>query len=113
MRGGDKPVGGMGPHRGPDLIDDISPERRDEILDFVARKIADYGLITPAIVALEAHKPFSYIMAQGVHFFAPFGAMFMGSPYASEIAYLLEDRENIERLLERLEAISEEPGKKK
>lgn len=102
-----------GKGHGPELIDEVSPERRDEILDYLAKKISDYGMITPAILVLESHKPFSYILSQGVHFFAPFGDVLLGSPYVSEIGYIMQDRENVSRLVDRLEALAKEEDKKR
>jgi len=98
----------FGGKRGPDLIDGVTPERRDEILDYLAGKIHDYGMTTPAIIVLESHRPISYIASQFVHFIAPFGDVLVGSPYASELGYVMEDRENITRLVERLEALTRE-----
>jgi hypothetical protein len=95
------------------FIDEVPPERRDELLDKVAEKIAQYGLITPAILFLEGHRPFSFIASQGVHFFAPFGDTFMGAPYMSELAFLMQDRENITLLVERLEALARQRNEEK
>ncbi len=91
----------------------ISDERRDEVLDAIANRVKQYGMTVPAIFFLEMHKPLSYIGGQAMHFFAPIvGAFFQTF---EDYAYFFDDRENVELLIQRIEAIAmeEEEEKKK
>jgi len=88
------------------FIDGITPERRDQLVEAMARRIAQFGMITPAIFFLEMNKPISFIGSQAMHFFSPIVSVLFQN--FQEYAYFFEDRENVERLIVRLEEISRE-----
>lgn len=90
------------------FLDELSPERRDEMIDGLSKRVHDWGMITPAILVADTFRPFSFILSQVVHFMAPIGDIVTGHPYMSEAGFLLQDRENIDRLLERLESLAKE-----
>ncbi|MFQ6059205.1 MAG: hypothetical protein ACE5MB_10050 [Anaerolineae bacterium] len=79
--------------------------RRDELIEGLARKIAHLGLTTPAILFLEAHKPLSFLGSQALLFSQPLLGFLLGDKEAQDYALLLEDRENVERLLRSLEQL--------
>lgn len=94
----------------PEPIDD---KRRDELLNAMATRIAQFGLAVPAIFFLEMNKPLSYIGGQAMHFFSPIvGVLF---PTFEDYAYFFDDRKNVELLIQKLESIaqSEEEERKK
>jgi hypothetical protein len=88
---------------------DISPERRDQLLDDVVEIVKRYGLITPAIFFGEMNKPLSFIGSQALHFFTPMIGAFVDENRVTEYATLLEDRANLELLLQKLEKAAQEP----
>ena len=87
---------------------DISPERRDELIEWAAQRIYQWEMVAPAIMLFDGFRPLSFVTSQSMHMLAPFTNLFTGHPYATEIAYILQDRENLDRLVERLEDMVEE-----
>lgn len=86
------------------------PERedlRDELVETVAREIHLRGLIGPAMMFLEASRPYRPLGSQAMLFFDPvlrgvFGGDLVG------VQRVLADDNGIERLLERLEELDDE-----
>jgi len=103
--------GGMTVSTSPDRWEPLSPQRRDEILERIAQRIKRYGLITPAVLFLEMNKPLTFIASQAVHFFSPIVGVFIAN--VEEYAYLMEDRENVDRLIRRLEELAEEEDRER
>lgn len=89
-------------------MEEVTQERRDEIFKKIAEKIVDMKLTPVAIVMLESSKPISFVGSQLMVFFQPiYSAVFPARLY-NEIATLLEDRENVERLIKEIEKVEEE-----
>ncbi len=82
---------------------DLSNERRDELIETLARRIENMGLTTPAVLMLEAHKPLSFLGSQAVLVAQPLLSLVFDPSTSMDYARLLEDRSNIERLIQRLE----------
>lgn len=87
-------------------LDDISDERRDELIDYLAFRALRFQIEVPAVAFLELYRPVSFIASQAVHFFAPVADLLFGHPYASEVGFLMQDRSNIDRLVNRIEELS-------
>ncbi len=87
------------------FIDEITDERRDQLIDFLAFRAFRFQMETPFVVFLEASRPLSFIASQAAHFFAPAADLLFGHPYASEAGYLMQDRANIDRLVNRIEEL--------
>jgi len=82
--------------------DGLAPE--DTVfLDRMARWIAVRSLAVPAVVFLESSKPLSFVGSQFLYFFEPMVKIFVGGEGYSRFARLMEDRDNVERFLERIE----------
>ena len=79
-----------------------------ELIETVARAVVARGMTVPAILVLESSKPLSFLGSQALHFLEPFVRALMDSARFTLFAKALEDRENIERLLVRIEALDEE-----
>jgi len=86
-----------------DAGDELTPERRDELIDWIVERAARGGLLTPAILMIEAHRPLSFVGSQAVHFFSPVLGAIWDPKRVDEIAFLLENRENLDLLIERLQ----------
>ena len=81
----------------------------DDPVEYVAREIQLYGMTGPAMMFLEASRPYRALGSQAMLFFDPvLNSIFGGGSAAMQ--RVLADESGIERLLERLEEIDEEPG---
>jgi hypothetical protein len=83
---------------------ELDDARRDELVEEWAAWIHNKGLSTPAVFLLEAHKPLGGIGAHATIAFRPFVAG-LTSLDATELAAFMRERENIERLIIRLETL--------
>ncbi len=89
---------------------DISVERREEILTKIAQKVVDLKLAPVAIVMLESSKPLSFVGSQLMVFMQPVVTSIFPFRQYDEVAALLEDRANVEALIQRIEKL--EDGKR-
>ncbi|HEY3316261.1 MAG TPA: hypothetical protein VGL40_13415 [Bacillota bacterium] len=87
---------------------EITPERRDEIIEWAAQQIHKRGLTTAAVFFIEMNRPITYVGSQAVHFFAPFVNTIFDNRLATEIGHLMSERKNIDRLINRLEDLIHE-----
>ncbi len=89
---------------------DISVERREEILTKIAQKVVDLKLTPVAVVMLESSKPLSFVGSQLMVFLQPVVTAVFPFHQYDEVAALLEDRANVEALIQRIEQL--EDGKR-
>ncbi len=84
-------------------------ERREALVEAVAREIRLRGLTGPAVHFLEASRPYRPLGAQAMLFFDPVLRDLFGgeTPVASE---LLRDEAGIEALIDRLEELDDADG---
>jgi hypothetical protein len=84
-------------------------ERRDALVEEVAREIRLRGLTGPAVHFLEASRPYRPLGAPAMLFFDPVLRELFGgdTPTATE---LLRDDVGIEALIDRLEELDEADG---
>ena len=91
--------------------DKVSPDREKEIIDKVARMIVrKYDMATIATFFLESWKPLVYIQGELGRFFTPLLGIFGTGidTVANEYIIVFENRENIDRLIGRINEIQEE-----
>jgi hypothetical protein len=82
----------------------LTPEQA-ELLRKIAQKVVDWQMTVPAILFLESTKPLSYIGTQVMVFFEPFvSAVFNVGEY-NLFRKTMENRENVERLLQKIEEL--------
>jgi hypothetical protein len=82
-------------------------ENADELVEYVAREIQLRGLTGPAVMFLEASRPYRPLGSQAMLFFDPvLRGVFNGD--LAEMQRLLADDLGIERLIERLEELDDE-----
>lgn len=86
----------------------LSEEQKAQLIDALAQQVVKRGLSAPAILFLELHKPFAFIGSQAGIVFSPFFAPFFGFDRIDQYTQLLSERENWERLVERIEELTEE-----
>jgi hypothetical protein len=84
----------------------MRPERRDEIIDYLAQNVIRRKLQTPAIFFLELNKPMSTVASNMITFAQPSLGAFFGFRRMAEWAALLNERENVEMLIQRIESLS-------
>ena len=80
-------------------------QEQREIMDRLAGKIVERRLAAPAILFLESIKPLSFLGNQALIFFQPIVQSIFNFKSYDEIAGILEDRENLEYLLTKIEAL--------
>jgi hypothetical protein len=86
---------------------DISAARRDEILTKIAQKVVDLKLTPVAIVMLESSKPLSFVGSQLMVFLQPIVTSIFPFHQYDEVAAMLEDRANVEALIQRIEKLED------
>ena len=86
---------------------DISVERREEILTKIAQKIVDLKLTPVAVVMLESTKPLSFVGSQLMIFLQPVVTSVFPFHQYDEVAALLEDRANVEALIQKIEKLED------
>jgi hypothetical protein len=83
--------------------------RYEDPVEDIAREIQLYGMTGPAMLFLESSRPYRALGSQAMLFFDPALRTIFGS--GSDAMYrVLSDESGIERLLERLEELDDEPG---
>ena len=88
--------------------EETNDKERSEILDRFARKVVERRLSAPAILFLESSKPLSFLGNQAMVFFQPIVQSIFTFRSYDDVMMLLEDRENVERLLRRIEELEAE-----
>ena len=87
-------------------LSEMEPISDDEnrVLDMTAQKVIRWKMAIPAIIFLESVKPLNYIGSQTMVFFEPMvQALFNFKDYDT-FRKAMERRENVERLLQKIEA---------
>ncbi len=70
----------------------------------IAKKVVQWRLSVPAIVILESSKPLSFVASQVMVFFEPIvNALFLSPRDYKTFYEMLEDRENVEKLIQEIE----------
>jgi|UniRef100_A0A7C6EKG8 hypothetical protein len=87
---------------------EISEERKTFLINKIAQKVVDLRLSPVAIVFLESSKPLTFLGNQLMIFMQPFYRAFFSYQEYEEIATMLEDRNNIEKLICAIENLEEE-----
>lgn len=90
--------------------DEISAERRDELIENLARKVVKHGMAAPAILFLEMHKPFAFLASQTMILGSGFLAPLVGVQNIQEYSKLIESRDNVELLIRRIETQANSPN---
>jgi len=87
----------------------LSPEEEEELINKVAKKIADSGMEMAAKIFFESIKPISILGGQFARLFAyPYLSIFGETGVMGhKLIEVFEKRENIEKLLEKLDKLTE------
>ena len=82
----------------------MADEERDALLEKLANIIIKRKLEAPAVLFLESHRPLSFIGSQAGIAFSPFLVPFLGYDNVKDYARLMQDRTNIDRLIDLIAA---------
>jgi hypothetical protein len=80
----------------------------EDPVESLARQIQLYGMAGPAMMFLEASRPYRSLGSQAMLFFDPVLRTIFGSG-SDAMKFILADEGGIERLIERLEEMDEDP----
>ena len=87
-------------------------EKELALLEKLAKRIGQYRMALPAIIFLESIKPLSFVASQAMVFFKPFISAFFNTKEYDLLASMLEDRNTVDILLGRIEALEQDTGKR-
>jgi predicted membrane-bound dolichyl-phosphate-mannose-protein mannosyltransferase len=85
----------------------MSQQWQEELLEQVAQAVVRRGMEVPAILFLEMHKSLANLLGHAVWMTMPIWALFWGVQRTNALGELLSDPTQIERLIRRIEALSE------
>jgi hypothetical protein len=88
-------------------VRELTPEET-EAVDRVARFVVRFGLAMPAILWLESMRPLTFVGSQFMHVLSPSVTAFLPINEWDALARLLEEREGLEVLITRIEALDRE-----
>lgn len=94
----------------PKSADRYDPAHQREVLGKVAEGLAARKLTAPAIFVLESGMPLTYVASQALVLLRPFVQAIVGIKDYEVFAAALEDRKNVEWLIQQLEAAEERRG---
>ena len=87
-------------------------EREEQIMHKLATKVIEWRMTVPAILFLESVKPLNFIGSQMMVFFEPFVQTLFNIKDYNTFREMMERRENVERLLLKIEELDAESLKK-
>ncbi|MCD6233740.1 MAG: hypothetical protein J7K63_01705 [Candidatus Marinimicrobia bacterium] len=83
-------------------------DKKQVMADKIAQAIVRRRMSVPAVFFIQTFKPMNFIGSQAVVFFGPVLESFFPSSDIYGLAEFMEERENVERLMERIEALESE-----
>lgn len=84
------------------------PDPDEALLQGIASRVVRMGLAVPAVFFLESSKPLSFIGSQALVFLEPFVKAFLNLKSYDRFTALMEERSNVERLIQKIERSEEE-----
>jgi hypothetical protein len=87
---------------------DIKPERAIELIEKIARFIAEKKMAPAAIMTIESLRPLNFIASQALYFLAPFAEVIFKPKEYEEFAAMMEKDEYIKLLIKRIDEIDTE-----
>lgn len=85
------------------MIVEVSKEEAHELLDRVARFIAERRMGSAAIMFIESLRPLHFIGSQLLYMISPFAEIIFKAEEYQKFACALEDEENIRYLLDQID----------
>ncbi len=91
----------------------ISPDEVSEMIEKVARFIVERHLAPAGIMFFESVRPLHGIGAQAMYFVLPFAEIIFDSAKYQRFALMLEDGENLKKLISRIDELDEEMNRER
>lgn len=91
-----------------EILTSLSDAEANEMIERVARFIAERGLGAAGILLLESLHPLHGIASQAMYFILPFAEMIFDSRKYQSFALMIQSEENLKRLIKRLDELDEE-----
>ncbi len=85
-------------------------EVADDLAERIAQRVVDMGMGMISIVFLESLKPLSFIGSSILVFGRPIASVFFNGEAYDRFIALMEDRRNIDHLVDRIEQLQDERG---
>jgi len=85
----------------------------DDLIEKIARRIVDMKLEVPFIIVFESLKPISFISSSVLVAFEPIIQPLFSFKDYNRFYEMLEDRKNIERLIQKIEELADKRDEKK
>lgn len=85
----------------------LTETQKEALIEKLAHEIVKRRLSAPAILMLILNRPLAFIGSQTAIVFSPFLAPFLGFDKIDIYSQLMSDRENWDRLIERIEELEE------
>jgi hypothetical protein len=89
-----------------DWDQELPDSQRDALIENLAQRVDRYRLYLPAILFLEMHKPIAFLASQSLVLGSGLLAPIFGPQNVQQLSKLLESRENVERLIRRIEELN-------
>ncbi len=91
-----------------ELGEPLGEQETQEVIEEAASTIAKHRLEVPAVLFLEMHKPLSFVAGQAMVVAMPFLGPLFGPQKMARFTRFLQVRENVERLIQRIEELAEQ-----
>ena len=83
----------------------LESQRREQLIDDLARRAARMNVTAPAILFLEMHRPLAFVGAQMLWAAQPFLSLWLDHADIGAVARLLEDPASVDALINRLGSV--------
>lgn len=90
------------------LPTELSEAQRAALVEDLARRVVARRLEVPAVLFLEMHKPIAFLGSQVLAVAAPILGALFGYANLQRLALFFQSPENVEALIQRIEAMSQE-----
>jgi hypothetical protein len=89
-------------------IEEVDPDALNELQKRMGRRLAEMELAVPAVIALESSKPVTFIVSQALAAGEPILYWLSGLQDYYTFRKLMEDRDQVENLIQQIEAAHDE-----
>lgn len=86
----------------------MTEEEKIDLIERLATNLVQRGLGSASILFLEMHKPVTFVASQAAIVFSPMLVPFLGFDRVDQYSQLFQSRENLERLIQRIEELEVE-----